>query len=616
MSGDVERSESGSPEDAARDEALHRKIDWAMGELQRGEQPPDVVASVLARRAQAERDPVRFAAAGGRPSLLSAAIALLALTVVTWLLLDRTGPMVDEAQGPRPLVVGSIDQIARLPENARAVELRGLGDEALDRLIDRCPNLTMVGVRHSKSLTSAVGETLRTRLPSLREVHLVACPNVDDVAVAEVIALPSLRTLHLDGRFLTESSFAPLNATRQLRALDLGEASWLTINMAERLMQTGKRLQAHHGGDAAFARALASLRARYEHRMDRPFYHVVRELAEIAKLPPEVEYVELRKLGDRATELLSERANLRGLAYIRDDRDPFTEQSMKVLATMTSLEELQLNNMMKWGGQGMAGLANLPRLRRLDLSSAPVDDDGLAVLPRMSALRDLELVGLRSFTRAGMEHIVACTRLTRLRLTGCEQLADRDLAAIGRLTALQELDVSRTRFGERGVTALASLGNLERLFLGECVFSVEAARSLGRLRKLVTLEVEKNDRLTTAALLELPVSLRELQLSMCNGLDESACSILRDRFPHLAKLELPGAGWVTDAGLAQILDNRAIHHLMINSCSRLSNRSFDALRDARHLHYLSAIFAGGLTEQKLTELGQSRPDMKIAKRAW
>jgi len=44
--------------------------------------------------------------------------------------------------------------------------------------------------------------------------------------------------------------------------------------------------------------------------------------------------------------------------------------------------------------------------------------------------------------------------------------------------------------------------------------------------------------------------------------------------------------------------------------------SYDSLRSARHLHHLSAVFAGKLMGQKLSGLGQERSEMKIAKRAW
>ena len=606
MSGDSDK----------QDEALQRKLDWATGELARGEQAPDVVGAVVARHASAASSSAYVMPARGRPSLLSAALALLGLSVVTWLLLTSHDPEVDEANGSQVLVVSSLAEIAQLPRTAEAVELLRLGDVAVEQLIDQCPQLTMLSVKDSNTLTSAVGHTLRTRLPGLREVRLSGCVNVDDVSVAELIALPSLRKLALDGCRLSEHCFELLRAARQLRHLELGDAPWLTVAMAESLMQTGKHVRARHGDDADFARAVAALHSRYEHRLDQPFYHVVRSLSELEALPQSVEYIEVRKYGDMATKLLAKRSNLRGLSYIRDDHDGFTVESMRLLATMTSLEELDLGNVMKWDGSGMEGLANLTRLRVLDVSSAPVDDAGLRVLPKMLALRDLELVGLRRFGSDGMASIAACRGLTRLSLAGCDQLSDQQLAAVGKLTTLRELVVTSTQFGEQAVAALAPLKNLERLYLGKCVFSNEAAKSLSGMRNLAILELRENPKLGSSGLLELPVSLRELQLSMCTGFDASACTILRDRFPQLAMLGVAGSPWISDAGLAQILDNRAINHLSINSCSQLTTASYDSLRAARHLHRLQAVFAGKLTEQKLAELAEERPDMKIESRVW
>lgn len=598
------------------DAALERRFDWAMAEVVRGEQAPDVVASVLARRAKQPVGAAKLLPHRSRPSLLSAALALLGLGVVTWLLLAQRVPEVDETQGQNITIVSSIDAIDLLPETAKAVELRGLADAAVDKLVQRCPGLRLVSVRNSRRLTSAVGHVLRTQLSELREVRLSGCPQVNDVTVAELIALLSLRRVVLDGTSVSEHSFPLLQSAHQLRYIDLGEAPWLTLTMAERLMQSGKHVVASQGGNAGYARALASLTDRYAYRLDQPYYRVVGKLEEIEALPDSVVFVELRKLGDEATKLLAKRPNLRGIAYIRDDRDDFTIESMRLLATMTSLEELQLGNVMKWDGSGLELLANLGKLRLLRMSSVPVDDDGLAALPKMLALRDLELVGVRTFGDRGLASLAQCRELTRLDLSGCDQLTDQQLCTVGQLTRLRDLNLSHTRVGEDTVTALLPLTQLERLTLDKCNFSDAAARSLGGMQKLATLKLSNNSKLSSAGLLELPVSLRELHLSQCTGFDKSACAILRDRFPQLAMLNAGAAEWIDDEGLAAILENQAMHHLMINGCTKMTLASYKTLRAARNLHRLSAIFSSCLDDDLQKQLATERPDMKIDRRAW
>lgn len=100
----------------------------------------------------------------------------------------------------------------------------------------------------------------------------------------------------------------------------------------------------------------------------------------------------------------------------------------------------------------LALLAEMPRVRELDLSQSKVTDAGLAHLGRLTQLKSLSL-DQTAITDAGLEHIA---KLTQLELLGLSQTAitDAGLSKLKTFVNLKFLHVDKTRTTEAGLKAL------------------------------------------------------------------------------------------------------------------------------------------------------------------
>ena len=154
----------------------------------------------------------------------------------------------------------------------------------------------------------------------------------------------------------------------------------------------------------------------------------------------------------RALELLYEsRINGPGLAVLQD---------------LPALEHLQCGTGMT--DAGLKYLGQLPHLRSLKLRTGGIGGPGLSDLAALPCLERLCLVGGGD---QHVQHLRGLTRLKGLTLWGPDQpLTDASLAAIGRLSALEEFYVigwgARTDFTDLGVAYLKDLKHLKKVDFG------------------------------------------------------------------------------------------------------------------------------------------------------
>ena len=118
------------------------------------------------------------------------------------------------------------------------------------------------------------------------------------------------------------------------------------------------------------------------------------------------------------------------------------DKDLRILSGLKSLEVLQITFPCTIGDAGLRAVAALPRLKKLVASLGKVTPEGLAALGGCRTLRSLD-VG-----------------------THGDPMTDALLGAFGRLTSLEELEVSGGGFaGDAGVAALAGLTRLKSLDL-------------------------------------------------------------------------------------------------------------------------------------------------------
>lgn len=176
-----------------------------------------------------------------------------------------------------------------------------------------------------------------------------------------------------------------------------------------------------------------------------------------------------------------------------------TDAGLTHLRELTSLQELQLGNTQA-SDSGLEFLSRLENLRLLELHGTNVTDRGLRHLNSLTNLRTLDL-GDTKITDAGLQQLAGLVNLEELRIGGtqitngglrhlnsfeklkCLELnqtavTNSGLANLSSMTGLKELDLYRTRITDAGLQHLAVLTNLETLYLRETPITRAAVNRL------------------------------------------------------------------------------------------------------------------------------------------
>ena len=187
---------------------------------------------------------------------------------------------------------------------------------------------------------------------------------------------------------------------------------------------------------------------------------------------------------------------------------------------------------------GLAHLAGLPDLQELSVWTIypGITDVGLAHLAGLPHLQELSVRGIcADITDVGMAHVARMTELRTLRVHLSTEITDIGVAQIAKLPHLQKLKLYPVTDAAGG---LASLTELQELDLSYTNINDAGVRCLKDMKKLCTLNLEWNRRITNNGLAPLAGlgELRNLNLSE-NNVTEAGLRHLRG-LRQLRKLEL------------------------------------------------------------------------------
>ena len=130
------------------------------------------------------------------------------------------------------------------------------------------------------------------------------------------------------------------------------------------------------------------------------------------------------------------------------------------ISILSGLEELDLGIGVSLGRTGTPGGAGNCRLT----GGIQITDLGLAKLARLKNLRRLDVSGAR-ITPAGLKVLEGLPHLERLSLWNCTALDDSAAPVLAAIPSLSNLDVSYTSAGDKTLAALAGLPRLKMLYL-------------------------------------------------------------------------------------------------------------------------------------------------------
>jgi metallo-beta-lactamase class B len=230
---------------------------------------------------------------------------------------------------------------------------------------------------------------------------------------------------------------------------------------------------------------------------------------------------QLRKVG---AEVTLTKGVITGVA-IKDLKE-FTDADFETLSRLVHLKTLSTS------GEGMndkrlSYLTGLVALEDLSTNLAQFSDDGLWQLTLLSNLKQIKFfhTSLKSnnFTGRGFAQFASMKNLRRLTVAGCP-FNDEGMAAVGKLTQLENFRTWHTYQTEAGNAHLKSLVNLKSLHLGQ------------RLRRYGG---ASNAHSLTDQTIEIVAQLKSLETLTLGEQKFSAAALTKlQALPQLKKLEL------------------------------------------------------------------------------
>lgn len=314
------------------------------------------------------------------------------------------------------------------------------------------------------------GDLVRGPGGAIVEVSLARTWATDN-DVSRVAEIKGLKRLDLSFTYVTDRGIEKLQQLQELEELKLDTAEFLTDG-ATNYLRANRRLRklVLRGVDITdvglpHLATLTNLRS-----LD--LSHTMIGDVGIESLPALAELEELNLSATRITGLnfhfLKLLPKLRKLSFGGIQRrnggacwtPTIIDLDLDPIALLPALEELHLGVGV---GLGKSGKPAGERNCRLT-GGIQITDLGLAKLARLKNLRRLDVSGAR-VTAAGLEALKSLPRLERLNLWNCAQVDDSAAAVLAGFPSLVNLDLSETPAGDAALSRLAALPKLKYVYL-------------------------------------------------------------------------------------------------------------------------------------------------------
>lgn len=151
------------------------------------------------------------------------------------------------------------------------------------------------------------------------------------------------------------------------------------------------------------------------------------------------------------------------------DLATFTDADFETLSGLTHLKTLSTSGE-AMNDRTLSYLTGLVALEDLTTNAAQFTDDGLWQFTLLTNLKQIKFfhtsLRRKDFTGRGFAHFASMRNLRRLTVAGCP-FNDEGMAAVGKLTQLENFRTWHTYQSEAGNEHLKSLSNLKSLYLGQ-----------------------------------------------------------------------------------------------------------------------------------------------------
>jgi hypothetical protein len=319
--------------------------------------------------------------------------------------------------------------------------------------------------------------------------------------------------------------------------------------------------------------------------LDSPFYKIDEKENAIEPAPV---------LNDRDWDSIFAVMKERGITALRAG-GKMTDSALRRLCKLDHVTNLDLGGCLQLTDDGLASLAGLPRLRKLDLSGwkGSLTNRGLDVLKNLKELRDFQICWQQNVSDAGLMNLAHCHRLERVNVMGTPA-GDGVIQAMAGKRALRNLRNGRevtddgiphlhqipafkTWLGEEARYELMGFDSTPNFLLLDGPFTDAGLARLRGLDGLSGLTFFWHCPEFTSKGLRPLADLPNLGFLGCQ--DQHCDDEAMEQIGAISNLRmLMGQGAVaTDAGWSALSRSKTIEYIWGRECPNLQGRGFRAL---------------------------------------
>ena len=192
-------------------------------------------------------------------------------------------------------------------------------------------------------------------------------------------------------------------------------------------------------------------------------------------------------IGDDGVKALANCSSLKVLAL--DELTFVGTDGLAALTGLKDLEELYVAGTIVDDSSSKL-IAGFQKLKKLRLARNQVSDASLETLSTCSSLEELDLSEDSLITNAGMAHLAKLQGLKKLNLWRV-QISDEGALMLAPLTKLIWLNLDNTKLSDAGLPVLQNMKDLKFLHLGSTQITAAAAPALFHLTKLKDLKITR-----------------------------------------------------------------------------------------------------------------------------
>jgi hypothetical protein len=267
--------------------------------------------------------------------------------------------------------------------------------------------------------------------------------------------LPQLKRLTLVGHVISQDEMKCVAALRELKALDIGSASW---GLAE--------------DDVT---------------IDGQSLSQIRNMSWLEELE-----VKASGLTDEDWEFLPKCKSLKSLMI--DGDITVSDQFLQYVTETKSLERLEVLCNSDFSNNAFASLATLRKLETLRVYSCPrLSDSGAQTVGQLTQLEKLHLAGKMKVTTKVIEHIGGLRKLRDLSLD-IPQVSKSAMETLAAFKQLQSLSISSARIGDDDIALFKNHPSLKRLYFSGAQVSPNSVGHLATIGHLEYVSLGGDDR--------------------------------------------------------------------------------------------------------------------------